>query len=99
MSDGEERNKMVLEFRRTVAQHPECAFHWIVIPNDAAHAITRGHASTSDLAYALLALIDDTKNLHVYGRCAHCDKLAMAFLAAERAFKATMGSSQIEGCQ
>lgn len=99
MSDEEERNKMILEFRRTVAANPDCAFHWIVIPNGAASAITRGHASTSDLAYALLALLDDAKHLHVYGRCAHSDKLAMAFLAAEQTFRTTMGVTLNEGCQ
>lgn len=94
-----ERNKMILEFRRTIAEHPNCAFHWVVILSDRQHAISRGHAGTSDLALALRAIFDDVRQIHVYGRCAHCDRVAMAMLSADQAFQAAYSGDPGERCQ
>lgn len=96
MSDQDQRKQMILEFRRTVAQHPNCAFHWTVVPEGRQCSISRGFAGTSDLAMTFAAIVRDVEQLHVYGNCPHCDRLAMAILAAHEAFNRVFGAERTE---
>ena len=95
MADHNERRKIVRAFRDTViVQHPDSSFYAVVATGEG--MMNYGVGNTGDNASFLEAVCQATQNDHVFGRCGHCDRMAMAIAAARRAFRLTLGDERLQ---
>jgi len=86
--------KQRIEDFREVASDPNQAFWFCGVQIEGSDVVSAGLMGTAAARYVFGVLCEDVSQMHRFGRCPSCDRVAMAFIAAKEAFDKVMSAGQ-----